>query len=117
LICEGECDDKTACKKKPEEKLVGKIHVTREFCACNNGEGEEDKKCHIVLYTERKKKGGKIEQQYFKCEWDDKNKCPDKTKCAARPHSNGMFEDDPEKLKWMEFECACVPEDEAWPED
>ena len=117
LLCSGQCDDdKKDCKRKEEEKIVDKKHVTREFCACNEGKADEPLTCHIVLYTVRKKKGEKVIEQYFKCEVDDKNKCPDGQKCAPWVVGTKRFDDDPEKTEANFFECQCVPEDKVWRE-
>jgi hypothetical protein len=93
-----------------------KTHVTREFCACDGGQGDEHEDCHIVLYTVRKKKDGDIKEQYFKCEFKDEKKCPAKTKCAPRAFYNKPFKDEPTKMEWIEYACECMAEDDVWPE-
>lgn len=110
LLCAGTCADGNACKKKTTTDASGS---TREYCRCTNG---EDDTCHIVLYTVRKKPGGKVEDTYFQCEWDPNAACPAATpKCVPVPVRSGTFADDPDSIEWMEFECQCVKEAQAGP--
>lgn len=111
LICTGNCADKTPCGTKEETNAA--TGITKEFCACNGGKGDESEDCHIVLYTVRKH--GKVVDRYFECVASTKTPCEKKKTCAPVPVGNGSYEDDPEKLEWMEFECECVSEDEVWP--
>jgi hypothetical protein len=117
LQCTGKCDDGTDCKPKAvADKPDKKGDVTREFCACKEDESE---KCHIVLYTVTKKgKPKEIVEQYFKCEHAKKQKCPDKTTCAAivvgRDPFPGDKDNDDDRYQKLYFECGCWSEDEVW---
>src|SRR5438128_425337 len=114
LECSGKCADGTECK--PKSETDDDTHTTREYCACKGGNGDESKPCHIVLYTVKNKAGRTIEQ-YFKCESDPAEKCPDGKKCFPKIVGHTPFDDDPTKYKERFFECGCWPEDDdVWRE-
>jgi len=112
LLCSGQCDDdKKDCKRK--EVPSGKPNETKQFCACNEGKGDEPLDCHIVLYTVKTKRS---EEHYFTCEIDKTKKCPAGQKCVAVPVERDPFPDDATATLAYYFECRCVDEDKTWPE-
>jgi hypothetical protein len=104
LICAGDCPDKKTCEPTPNK--IDPKKLTRQFCACpTDDEPEEPTGCHIVLYTDPKKK-----DIYFKCEG---NKCNPKETCAAVPAQHHLNDDG--TPDWILFECRCLSEDEFFP--
>jgi len=118
LLCgDVKCDDGTACKPNPATNDK-KGSDNRQYCACKDGKGDEPTECHIVLYTVRNK-AGKVTDRYYKCEPEDKpdkKVCPANQVCAPLPVANNFFEDDPEKLEWVEIKCQCQSKDDVYPE-
>jgi len=117
LYCKDKCDnaDSKDCVPKTRGGATPSgVSTTEEYCACDGGNGPEDKRCHIVLVTVTA--GDDKGTQYYRCDESADNKCTKPEECLPSevplsshlvpiPSKDGKYRG---KLgRYAHYECKC----------